>query len=393
MRLPSSTKVRSGLIHTCWSDAGSENAARASAWQACPRRRDAEAAHLRGRGVKGALDVSIRHLLCPDSHHACSQAEGHRVHHAEQNLAQEHGEAPARLANHVIILSLPFSLRACHGGGARGAHCGVASLEVSSCLLTLLQPLARHGSSNEAFASTRHSVRAARVVRARRARSSRTVLASGRHLAAAAMAPKAQSAFMMFSGAHRTEVKEALKTAGEACAMADVAKKVGERWRGLSEEEKKAREETRGRSVPSDSTAARQVWTDKAAAAKADAVAAAAVEAPEDGAAGTAGCVARSCGRCEAAHPSRQQRGGRRGGVCRPALAPAGAREAHRTPRRLREADERGRGEASGARDGASPRSALRPLSLDRSRRGRSLFAPGAHALLSLRRRRCSWRT
>jgi hypothetical protein len=55
------------------------------------------------------------------------------------------------------------------------------------------------------------------------------------------MSAKRTTAYFAFSAATREEAKAALQAAGAPAGVADVAKALGERWRGLSEEDKKVR--------------------------------------------------------------------------------------------------------------------------------------------------------
>jgi hypothetical protein len=52
------------------------------------------------------------------------------------------------------------------------------------------------------------------------------------------MPPKGSS-YMIFSTELRASVKESLQAEGKPCAMGDVAKALGARWRELSADEKK----------------------------------------------------------------------------------------------------------------------------------------------------------
>jgi len=54
----------------------------------------------------------------------------------------------------------------------------------------------------------------------------------------ATMPPKGSS-YMIFSTELRASVKESLQAEGKPCAMGDVAKALGARWRELSADEKK----------------------------------------------------------------------------------------------------------------------------------------------------------
>jgi hypothetical protein len=56
-----------------------------------------------------------------------------------------------------------------------------------------------------------------------------------------AMPPLGMHAYRLFSNENRQEVQSALKFDGKPAAMSDVAKVLGQKWRDLSEESKKAR--------------------------------------------------------------------------------------------------------------------------------------------------------
>ncbi len=60
------------------------------------------------------------------------------------------------------------------------------------------------------------------------------------------MSGKRTTAYFAFSAASRESAKAALVAAGSPAGVADVAKVLGERWRGLSEEDKKVRVRVRG---------------------------------------------------------------------------------------------------------------------------------------------------
>ena len=60
------------------------------------------------------------------------------------------------------------------------------------------------------------------------------------------MPPLGMHAYRLFSNENRQEVQSALKFDGKPAAMSDVAKVLGQKWRELSDESKKARTCTPG---------------------------------------------------------------------------------------------------------------------------------------------------